>query len=120
MHCFSLVGLKKVEFYRVGLLLMALGMSFDSSAQAVLSNTEASLYSGTIEKTREDDGYITISGQDYGFEDKLTIVYFKGEEIGVEILGPGLVVSYTLDGNNKLLTVEIIGPLDAIQILQDS
>ncbi|NQV69903.1 MAG: hypothetical protein HQ498_07750 [Pseudohongiella sp.] len=120
MNYFQRMSLERMRFYRVGVLLVALGFSFLSNAQVVLSSIQAQIYSGAIEKTREDDGYITISGRDYGFEDELTIVYFRGEEIGVEILHPGLVVRYTLDGNNRLLTVEIIGPLDAIQILQDS
>ncbi len=98
---------------------MVLGFSFVSSAQGVFSDDQGSIYSGTIEKTREDDGYITISGRDYGFTDQLTRVFFNGETIGIEILHSGLVVRYTLNGENMLLTIDIVGPLNAIQIPQN-
>lgn len=109
-----------MKFYKVCILLAMFGFSQFSSAQAEPPGAQSAIQSGTIDKTREDDGYITISGWDYGFDDEITRVFYSGEEVGVEILASGIIVRYTLDRNNILLTVEIVGPHDAIASLEDS
>lgn len=120
MNFFSQRSTRKLRLVRTGLLLLALGFSFLSSGQSVLPGDPSRIQSGTIEKTREDDGYITISGWDYGFSNELTKVSYEGDEVGVEVLAAGFIVRYTLDSNNMLLTIEIIGPRDAIASLEDS
>lgn len=110
----------KIRLVRAGLLFIVLGFSVLSNAQSVLPGDPSRIQSGTIEKTREDDGYITISGWDYGFSNELTKVSYEGDEVGVEVLAAGFIVRYTLDSNNMLLTIEIIGPRDAIASLEDS
>lgn len=105
---------------RVGLLSMVLGFSFLADAQSVLPDGQPRIQSGTIEKTREDDGYITISGWDYGFSGEITRVSYKGDEVGVEILAAGFIIRYTLDRNNILLTVEIVGPQNLMADLGDN
>lgn len=104
----------KIRLVRAGLLFIVLGFSVLSNAQSVLPDGQARIQTGTIEKTREDDGYITISGWDYGFSGEITRVTYSGNEVGVEVLAAGFIVRYTLDGNNILLTVEIVGPPAAI------
>lgn len=99
---------------RLGLLFIVLGFSFFSIAQTVLPDEQARIRSGTIEKTREDDGYISISGWDYGFSGEITRVSYEGDEVGVEVLAAGFIVRYTLDRNNILLTIEIVGPQNMI------
>lgn len=114
MNFISLQSAIKAGCIRVGLLIMVLGFSFYASAQSLQPGGQSQLQSGTIEKTREDDGYITISGWDYGFSNELTKVSYKGDEVGVEVLAAGFIVRYTLDSNNMLLTIEITGPQAAI------
>lgn len=103
----------KIRLIGIGLLLLTFGFASYSSAQAVFDD-DAQVQAGTIEKTREDDGYISISGSDYGFDEEVTRVYLDQEQIGVEVLAAGLIVRYTLDQNNTLELIEIIGPEDIV------
>ena len=109
-----------MKFFRVGLLLIVLGFSQLVSAQGVQLRAGERELSGTIDKTREDSGYISISGWDYGFDDEITRVFYGGKEVGVEILASGIIVRYTLDQNDMLLTIEILGPQEAIANIENS
>lgn len=120
MNFFPRQFASKIRLTSAGLLLMVLGFSQFSSAQSVLPAGQPQIQSGTIEKTREDDGYITISGWDYGFSGELTKVTYGGDEVGVEVLAAGFIIRYTLDRNNILLTIEIVGPQNLIADLENS
>ena len=117
MNFFSQRSTRILRLVRTGLLLLALCFPFLSSGQSVLPGDPSQIQSGTIDKTREDDGYITISGWDYGFSDEITKVFYSGDELGVEVLAAGLIVRYSVDQNNMLLALDIIGPQDVIASL---
>ncbi len=98
----------------IALLLML--ASFSASAQGVLSNTQT----GTIQAEAQDDGYLTISGQNYVFRTGTSQVFLNGEQVGDEVLDEGLVVRYTLNRDGVLARIEILGPITMIQALQDN
>ena len=100
---------------RLGLVFAVLGFSVLASAQGVLSRPQT----GTVQMLRQDDGYIIISGNNYGFDYQVTVVVLAGEEIDSANLDEGMVVRYTLDDMGMLIRVEIIGPANKIRILED-
>lgn len=96
------------------LLLMLL--SFSASAQAVLANAQT----GTIQLEAQDDGYLTISGLNFGYNSEITKIFLNGDEVGEEYIDEGLVVRYTLNDDGILLRIEVLGPLELIRTEADS
>lgn len=101
-----------------GLALVLMLASFSVSAQGVLSSTNTQ--TGTIQVEAQDDGYLTISGQNYTFSSELSLVFLNGEEVGDQALDEGLVVRYTLNRDGVLTRIEILGPINLIQSLEPS
>ncbi len=75
---------------------------------------------GTIEQLDQDNGFVTVSGKRLGFSDQTTQVFLEDRQIGAQKLDIGMVVRYTLDENNVLLHVEIIGPNAMLMELQQN
>lgn len=100
----------------VGLLLLL--APFSVSAQGVLSS--ANTQTGTIQVEAQDDGYLTISGQNYTFSNELSLVFLDGDQVGDHILDEGLVVRYTLNNDGVLTRIEILGPRELIQTDEES
>ena len=75
---------------------------------------------GTIQLEAQDDGYITISSRNYGYDNEITQVILNGQEIGSNALDEGLVVRYTLNGDGVLTRIEILGPMNMIRALEES
>ena len=98
----------------IGLALLL--ASFFATAQGVLTGAQT----GTIQVEGQDDGYITISGQNYGYDNQITQVTLNGEEIGSDALDEGLVVRYTLNSDGVLTRIEILGPMNMIRALEES
>ena len=98
----------------IGVVLLLASMS--AAAQGVLTSAQT----GTIQLEAQDDGYITISGQNYGYDNQITQVTLNGEEIGGDALDEGLVVRYTLNGDGRLTRIEILGPMNMIRALEES
>lgn len=98
-----------------GLALVCMLASFSLNAQGVLSNAQT----GTIQVDAQDDGFLTISGNNYGFDNGLSLVFLNGEEVGSEVLDEGLVVRYTLNGDGVLTRLEILGPINLIRSLEE-
>lgn len=104
---------------RTVIYTMALSLlfaSFAANAQGVLTGVQT----GTVQAEAQDDGYITISGRNYGFDNQVTQVILNGEEIGSDALDEGLVVRYTLNGDGVLTRIEILGPMNMIRALEES
>lgn len=94
-------------------LLLASSMA---SAQGVLTSTQT----GTIQQESQDDGYLVISGQRYGYSDALTTIFLNGEQVDAEVLDEGLVVRYTLNRDGMLVRIELLGPANLLPALDDS
>lgn len=92
--------------------------SFSVTAQGVLSG--ARTQTGTIQAESQDDGFLVISGQRYGYDNTLTLVFLNNEQVDGEILDEGLVVRYTTDGNGVLIRVDVLGPANLIQSIDDN
>ena len=106
--------MKILSVLRLSLVITVFGFSMLASAQGVLSPTET----GTVQSLAQDDGYITISGRNFAFDNEITVVVLAGEEIDSANLDEGMVVRYTLDTRGTLLRLEIIGPAAKLRELE--
>jgi len=52
-----------------------MGLGSFASAQDVLPGAQT----GTLQLMRQDDGYITISGRNYNFDNEISKVYLAGK-----------------------------------------
>ncbi len=98
------------------LLLIVLVSSTTLSAQSVLSGAQT----GTIEDIRRSEGVLVISGRDHGFNFDVTQVFYDGEEVGSDFLNRGLVVRFVLNRSGVLARIEVLGPLNLIEALEES
>lgn len=99
-------------------LVFIMFASFSLSAQGVLSNTPTQ--TGTIQVEAQDDGYITISGRNYGYLDGVSLVYLNGEQVPSESLGEGVVVRFTVNGDGVLTRLELLGPAALLPVPNDN
>ena len=106
--------MRLLRYCKLGVLLAVLGLSMAASAQSVLTRPQT----GTVQALAQDDGFITISGRNYPFDDRVTSVVLAGEKIDSASLDEGMVVRYTLNAQGMLQTLEIIGPASKVNILQ--
>ncbi len=96
--------------------MLLLLVTFSASAQGVLAGAQT----GTIQVEAQDDGFLTISGQNFDFRNGISLVFLNGQQVGDEALDEGLVVRYTLNRDGVLARIEILGPLNMIQALEDN
>ena len=75
---------------------------------------------GSIENLDQDNGFITISGQKYGYSDQLTQVFIGEQQVGTQKMDVDMVVRYTLDNKGTLIHVEIIGPDEKLRFLNQN
>jgi hypothetical protein len=116
---YSLQFIGNSRFLTLVLATAFLLASFTASAQGVLSSG-GSTQTGTIQVEAQDDGYLTISGKNYEFSNELTQIYLNGEQVGDHVLDEGLVVRYTVNSGGVLIRLEVLGPINMIEALQDS
>lgn len=94
------------------LLLAVMLLPFGLLAQEVQT--------GTIEGLDQDNGALVISGRRVAFSDSVTQVILEGQPLGAHRLDQGMVVRYTLNEAGVLLRVEVIGPAEKLQELQQN
>lgn len=75
---------------------------------------------GTIDGKAEDDGYITISGTNYGFDSEITEVYLRNELTRSGVLNEGMAVRISLDARNTLIRIDILGPFSQTRLLDEN
>lgn len=98
------------------LLLIVLCSSAAISAQGVLSGSQT----GTIEDMRQSDGFLTISGRNYDYHNDVTQVFYDGEQVATNFLNVGLVVRFVLNREGVLSRIEVLGPVNLIEALEES
>lgn len=81
-----------------------------SMAQSILSTPQT----GTLQVLEQDDGYLVVSGVQYGYDAETTKVIYNGAEVDDTIFEPGLVIRFQLRGN-MMEIVEIIGPYTMLE-----
>lgn len=121
---FSKIGSISAASLRQLILLVMLSYATTASAQGLLSSSQRNVLSaaqtGTIQAMHQGDGYLTISGRDYGFHNDISLVLYEGEEVGDNFLNEGLVVRFMLNSDGILARIEVLGPLDLIEALEES
>jgi hypothetical protein len=101
---------------RVVLFLWIFGSSISLNAQAVLSGSQT----GTIQDMQRSDGFFTISNRNYGFDEELTRVFYDGEEVGPDFLNEDIVVRFVVNRDGLMIRIEVLGPIERIQALEES
>ena len=96
---------------RLLMFFILVGASSASLAQAVLSGAQT----GTIHAVAQDDGYVTISGRNYNFDHAITKIYIADEEVKSTLLFEGMVVRFTVNRENVVNRIDIIGPASKIK-----
>ncbi len=72
---------------------------------------------GTVGSQELEEGFLTISGRQYGFDYEFSKVFLGDEEVGAAFLDTGMVVRFTVDSRSTLLRIEILGPFEQIRLL---
>lgn len=98
------------------ILLVVLGCTSAISAQGVLSGAQT----GTLQEMRQADGYMTISGRDYGYDNDVTVIFYDGQQVRTQFLNEGLVLRFVVNRDGVLSRIEILGPIDLIEALEES
>lgn len=98
------------------ILLVVLGCTSVTSAQGVLSGAQT----GTLEGMYQADRYLTISGRDYGFRNGVTEIFYDGNKVRSNFLNIGLVVRFVVNRDGVLSRIEILGPVNLIEALEES
>lgn len=109
------VSLKMLRHCQIVVFALLISASSAASAQAVLAGAQT----GTLQLMRQDDGYITISGRNYNFDNEVSRVYLAGERVDSAILDEGMVVRFTLNGQGILERIEIIGPAAKLREIEE-
>ena len=99
--------------FRRCILLVVLACSTVLSAQGVAQT-------GTLEEMHQADGYMTISGRNYDFKHSVTEVYYDGKKVRAHFLNEGLVVRFVVNRDGVLARIEILGPINLIEALEES
>lgn len=73
---------------------------------------------GTIEEVRQDQGYVIISGEEYGYSEQETDVYYQQDRLGSQYLIQGMVVRYTVTADGTLQRLDILGPDEILRQLE--
>ncbi len=116
MNYFSQTKNLLLSTVRLVLVLGLLSFTVIADAQSVLSGSQT----GTIQGMHQGDGFLTISGRDYGFHNDVSLVFYDGEEVGDNFLNEGLVVRFVVNNDGILTRIEVLGPLNLIQALEES
>lgn len=112
----AIVTLILTASIRRWILLVVLSCSTIVSAQGVLSGSQT----GTLEDMRQGEGFMTISGKDYGYHNDVTEVFYDGKKVRTLFLNEGLVVRFVVNRDGILARIEILGPVDLIEALEES
>lgn len=100
---------------RFAILLILLS----TQAQAQESNTGVvQTLIGTIEKLAQDDGYLSISGQNYSYDAEVTQVYLDDEPLDSGFLDTGMSIRFALNSAGVLLRIDVLGPFSKTRLLQ--
>lgn len=82
-----------------------------SAQQAVIGNSIV----GTIQLLDFDTNIVTISAQNYGYDESLFQVFYDGEVVPHTILDEGLVVRFYVNSEKMITRMELLGPIDRIR-----
>lgn len=112
----SIVRLILAPIIRQWIVLVFLGYASVISAQGVLSGAQT----GTIEDMNPGDRSIIISGRSYKYSGDVTEVIYDGEEQRTQFLNEGLVVRFVVNRDGILARIEVLGPVNLIQALEEN
>jgi hypothetical protein len=75
---------------------------------------------GTVDGKAEDDGYITISGTNYGFDSEITEVYLRNNLVRSGVINEGMSVRFSLNAQGTMIRIDILGPFNQIRLLDQN
>lgn len=113
---FSSAGLMLTAKIRQLILLVVLCCTSIVSAQGVLSGSQT----GTLDAINQSERVMTISGRDYKYDAAVTEVYYDGQKQRTQFLNEGLVLRFVVNRDGVLGRIEVLGPLNLIEALEES
>jgi hypothetical protein len=87
-----------------------------TAQQAVIGNSLV----GTIQLLDFDTNIVTISSQDYGYDEALFQVFYDGNVVPYTILDEGIVVRFYIDSQRMITRMELLGPIDKVRAFFES
>lgn len=75
---------------------------------------------GSVESLAQDDGYIRISGNNYSYDDEVTVVFLRGEQVQANTLNEGMAVRFTVSATGQLQRIDILGPFNQTRLLEEN
>lgn len=82
-----------------------------TAQQAVIENSLV----GTIQQLALDINQVTISAQNYGYDESLFEVFYDNATVPYTILDEGLVVRFYVNDERMITRMELLGPIDRIR-----
>lgn len=82
---------------------------------AVTAQVESRL--GTIDAVMQDDGYIVIDDNTFDLKGGEVSVSYRGREVRLSFLSPGITIRYTTDSDGVITRIELIGPANVLEQL---
>ena len=111
MKTFSFSNSKFWRDMSLALLLLTCLVALPAYGQSVAQGAL-----GTIEALAQDDGYITISGRNWGFDDGVTEIILQDEVVEATVLEVGMSVRFTVNAQGTILQMRILGPFNLLQL----
>jgi hypothetical protein len=82
-----------------------------SAQQAAIGNSIV----GTIQRLEQHNGSVTISSQNYGYDESMFQVFYDGSVVPFTILDEGIVVRFYVNRESMITRMELLGPIDRIR-----
>lgn len=92
------------------LTAMVLLVAATSTAQQVVG-----IRTGTIEAINQEAGYIVISGVSVPYDEGSVSVTYREQPVRTTFLAPGLIVSYRVNQDGTIGAINLIGPRNRLE-----
>ncbi len=111
---------KFIRDLSLAILMLACLVALPAYAQNAVESSVAGGTLGTIERLAQDDGYITISGRNWGFDDGVTQIFLEDEQVEASMLETGMSVRFTVNAQGFILQMRILGPFNLLRLRDEN
>lgn len=98
------------QFSKTCLTAMLLLWAATSTAQQVVG-----IQTGTIEAINQEAGYIVINGVSIPYDEGSVSVSYREQPVRTTFLAPGLIISYRVNQNGTIGAINLIGPRNVLE-----
>ncbi|MEQ8955413.1 MAG: hypothetical protein RL120_14875 [Gammaproteobacteria bacterium] len=111
--------MSKSRFMRdvsVAILLLGCLIALPAYGQDAVQRGVAGGSLGTVERLSQDEGYITISGRNWGYAEGITQIFLQDEQVPATMLERGMSVRFTVNAQGTILQMRILGPFNQLRL----